>query len=361
MGTKKLDYESKKTFIVNTFFIALVGLLIFLTFKFLLGFLLPFIIAAALSFILEKPARYLKKKTFLNEDIMRCVFLVVVYLLIAVTLTIAVLSVISNSDKILGGIKDYFERQDNIFSKISEIFANLISSLPKSLRSSAEDIFSAMSKRIITFITGLISDFFGGLTRFLPSFLISSLVTVVASFYIAKDYKKLIKFLKGILGEKKYAVLTEIKDIFTSSVSRVMSGYLIMASITFVELLIGFKVLGFENAVILSILTAFLDLLPVIGVGSVLIPLSIFEFIKNDIFKGVGLLVLYLFITLLRNFIEPKLIGKRVDINPLFMLAAIFIGLKIGGVYGMFLLPVSLIVTVNYYKRQLEKEKGIIS
>ena len=74
---------------------------------------------------------------------------------------------------------------------------------------------------------------------------------------------------------------------------------------------------------------------------------------------GIGLIVLYLLISYVRNFSEPKIIGKKIGINPLFTLASMFVGIKVAGIAGLFVFPLVLIVVIEYYKIQLNNENWI--
>ena len=126
--------------------------------------------------------------------------------------------------------------------------------------------------------------------------------------------------------------------------------------ITFLELLAGLYILRIKYAPLLAALISVIDILPVLGTGTVLVPWAAAELLARDTAAGIGLLVLYAVITVIRNFAEPKIIGKEMGINPLFTLLAMFIGLKLFGFAGILLLPITLIVVVKYYKDEMEAE-----
>ena len=135
-----------------------------------------------------------------------------------------------------------------------------------------------------------------------------------------------------------------------------LGGYFVLALITLGELFAGLMILGVKNAFLISLVTAAIDILPVLGVGAVLLPWGILSIVSGNSFLGVGILVLYGIITLARNFLEPKIVGNRTGINPLFILLAMFLGLKLIGAAGIIILPVTLIVVVKYYKNEMEKD-----
>ena len=126
--------------------------------------------------------------------------------------------------------------------------------------------------------------------------------------------------------------------------------------ITFLELTAGLMLLKIKYAPFIALLISVIDILPVLGTGMVVIPWGFAELITGNAARGIGLLVMYAVITLVRNFAEPKIIGDKIGINPLFTLLAMFIGLKTAGIAGVLLFPTALIVTVKYYKNEMNEE-----
>ena len=178
------------------------------------------------------------------------------------------------------------------------------------------------------------------------------IVTVVISCYIAKDFKRLGIFFGEIIPQKILKKFARIKSIFTNSILKIALGYLIIMMITFVMLWIAFLILGIKNSFIVALIVSVIDLLPVLGVGLVLIPWALVSFFTNKVFLGVGLSATYFIILISRNFLEPKIISKQIGISPLLTLITMFVGLKVAGVGGMILSPLVLIIFIKYYKEE---------
>ena len=110
------------------------------------------------------------------------------------------------------------------------------------------------------------------------------------------------------------------------------------------QLCTGFFILGVDNAPTFAILISLLDLLPVIGVGTVLVPWGIVSLISGDNFLGAGLILLFVVNTVIRELIEPKIVGKQVGLHPLVTLMSMVIGSSLMGGVGLFGLPITLAV-----------------
>ncbi len=356
-----MDYETKKVFIVNSVFIALIVSLCYFVGKFMLNFLLPFLIALVISFLVNKLSVVLKNKISFGQGKLRITILICFYLLLGGLFAIVMWVIIRYSGGVFAEIKNYIDSQDNIFYKLTDIITNLAQELPAGLRDSVTNALEEFSQRIISSIAEIASSAAMSTVGFLPRFIISSAATVVASFYISRDYKRLVIFLKNMLGEKRFTVLTEIKGILTGSVLRLLGGYLILSFFTFCQLWVGFLLLSVEHALLFAMVTAIVDLLPVLGSGTVLVPYAIICFISGNSGVAIGIIVIYITVLVVRNFLEPKIIGQRLNINPLLMLITVFVGLRIGGIAGMFLLPISTVVVITYYKRQLDREKTALA
>ncbi len=112
--------------------------------------------------------------------------------------------------------------------------------------------------------------------------------------------------------------------------------------ITFVELSIGLLILRVNNAIPVALGVAVFDILPVLGTGGIVIPWSLVSFLTGNTFLGVGLLILYAVITIIRNFIEPQVIGDQLGLNPIVSIISMYLGFVWLGVGGMILMPISV-------------------
>lgn len=118
------------------------------------------------------------------------------------------------------------------------------------------------------------------------------------------------------------------KNYVTGTMGKCILSYCLIFGITFAELTAGLFLLGIKNAFAIAFIIAVLDILPVLGTGTVLIPWAVLAFASGRISTGVGVFGLYLVITVVRNLIEPKLVGKQMGLSPVIMLPCMLIGLK---------------------------------
>lgn len=180
----------------------------------------------------------------------------------------------------------------------------------------------------------------GRILAALPSFFLSLGVALCAAFYFALDLDGIHRGLRALLPERVRGALTRVKEGALYAALGYLRAYLILAAITFGALTVGFLLLRVRYAVLLALLFAAFDFLPVVGVNVLLIPWAIFELIGGQYFLGFGLLILCGALALIRQFAEPRIISRRFGIHPLASLAGMYFGLRFFGFLGLLFGPV---------------------
>ena len=351
-----LKQEARKDFLISTLYFFTVSAIVFIVCRFLLKYLTPFVIGGAIAWLVQKPAKFISGKTRMKRKLAAAGLALAVFLLAAGLCVFLVLRISSGISNFAGEISGYAEEISAFFEKIKKSTESFFSDMPEELSALADSFFKKASDTMISAVTGFVSDSAAYIAGRMPGILLSCIVSAVAACYIAADFPSLIRFARGVIGSRVYGNIRKVKEIFVTSVFKLGKGYAILMLMTFAELLAGFYLLGIKHALLLAALTAMIDILPVLGTGTVLVPWAAVLFILGDIGTAGGIIVLYAVITVIRNFAEPRIIGGQMGINPLFTLLAMFIGIKLFGVAGIFLLPVALIVTVKYYKDEMESE-----
>ena len=135
------------------------------------------------------------------------------------------------------------------------------------------------------------------------------------------------------------------------NIFKILKAYGTIIIITFTELLIGFWILRINNSALLALMIAIMDILPIVGVGTALIPWFLIEIIMGQYWLGLGLLVIYVIITIVRNIIEPRLVGTNLGLPPLVTLIGMIVGLGLAGLVGMIGLPL-LFAFIIYLKNK---------
>lgn len=328
--------DRKRKFLINILFFISVAFLGFFIYKYLIIYLMPFLIGIVLAYSVQKPAA---KICFRHRKGIAAIIVVVCYLLIALIVYLLIYALYSNSQRIFGVMQSAFNYFSGVIDSVSsKYFFNT---------NGTEFI-----NEIFQNLTRTFSSAIGSAAKGLPAILFTLIITIVSSCYFAVDFQRGIKFLKGFLSSRSFEMVCAIKRIVFHNVFKMIKGYAILAFITFIELLIGFFIIGIKNALIIAAVVALVDLLPLLGTGAVLLPWAVILFFNGSYFLGVELIILYLIITIIRNFAEPKILGSQIGIPPIINLVILFFGLKFFGFIGTVSLIITLVVLINLYKEK---------
>ena len=322
-----MNTQARYKFIINTVYYVIVGVIVYISVKVLFAYLFPFIIGIIITAMVQKPAQYLSERIKIKKGYCALALVLFEFLIIIGALSYLVFragnyiySLTLNDNELLSSITDF---ADSIISN----FENL------------PEFFGVLFKNLLNSIAAIITDFAKDIITSLPMFITSSLVTIIASCYIAKDYDRFKESVASVTSERYKLAAHKIKTLFNENIKSLIVGYLKILAITFAELLVGLLILKADNAVLYAALIAILDLLPIIGTGTVLVPWAVYSMIISNFSFAVGLLILYIVIVVIRNIIEPKIVGKQIGLHPLIALIAVFIGLKLFGFIGIFITP----------------------
>ena len=181
-------------------------------------------------------------------------------------------------------------------------------------------------------------------------------MTLIASVYFALDLEKINGAVLSLFPPKWADRLKRIKAGMMKTGFAYLRAYLLLMGLTFVMLLVAFWLARIPYALLLSFLFALVDVLPVLGVGTMLVPWGLFCLLFGQTGRGVFLLVLYAVILVVRQFAEPKIVGARLGIPPLMTLVYLYAGVVIFGFWGILLGP--LLGALLHSNRHLLKKQS---
>ena len=354
--------KGQKTIIVKALFYALILGVIYLSFKLFFGPLLPFLLAGALVLSLQPLVNLLHRKFKIKRNPVSVALVLIVYIIvIGITIWLARLLYIQLTD-FLTSLPAYFDTVSAQINAITNRIGSIMGKMPDVGNGWLKDMPTTALKSAVEKLgvgaTEIATNFAAGI----PSFLLSMAVMIIASVYIAKDYSTFTEYMNSIIPEKIIEKFNYIKDNVLRRIAKLLKGYLLILIITFFELVLGLSVLKVKYALIIALATALIDILPVVGLGAVLIPWAVFSALSGNPERAIGLAVLYILIATIRNVIDPKIIGDKLGIHPVFSLAITFLGLKLFGAVGVLLAPlitiaVKTLLEIKYGQKETAKEE----
>ena len=352
----------RRDFLIDLVFVMAIIGLVYVFFKYCFVIAAPFLLSFFFAVILQRPLGWLDKKT---KNKMHSFWSIVLVLLCVAIILGPVISIIAALFREIGNFISFLGEQLN---DLPTFLVTLQNEILKAIKFLPDSIYTSVSESITQFFGNLINDFdvsklginmssiTSGLSngisgvysvvKNIPSILISVVIGIIAWILFTKDYKKVVKFIKLQLPDKHKNLLSETKKIFSSTILKMCWAYGLIMLITFCENFLGLTILNLIGVMknsyvfVIAICIAVFDILPVAGSGGILIPWSLIALVSGNVGQCVGLLILYAVITVIRQYIEPKIVGDSLGVNPLVTLAGLYFGLKLFGFMGMFIVPI---------------------
>ena len=343
--------ERQRAFLTRFCYWAVLVALTYLAVKYALPVLLPFVIAGVIACLLNKPIGFLAARTRLQRNYLCAPVVLLFFLLVGTLLFFFGGTVIASIKEIAAALPSFFS---DVAAPFLESAAERVEALWADILPGMENVDAALLETLskgIEAVSSALMNALGGIAAKVPSLFLKTIITVIATFFMTGDFEKIRAFLAQHIPADKWPILREARDFFGGTLAKCLGAYLLIMGITFLELLLGLALLQVPHAAILALLIAIVDILPVLGTGTVLIPWALLALIGERYALGVGLLLLYLMITIIRNTIEPKLVGKQMGLHPLVTLAGMLLGLKYFGFVGMLGFPLSF-AFVNYLSKK---------
>ncbi len=320
----------------------------------LISFFLPFVIAIIVSAIANPLVNFLERKVKILRKHSSAVIIVLV---LAVLFALIYLLIWG----ILQGLQSLFGEMDNIiatFLGFLDEFRLALTNLSISLPDSLHETISSLDASIETALTGFATDLMeqinlsaaGSYLNSALNLLILIIISILATYFVMIDRNQLALVISRTVPTSIQQYYRVVMDNIKTAVGGYLKTQLKLMLIIMLALFVGFKLLNVEYALLLAFITSILDFLPVFGTGTIIGPWVVFELISGDYLYAVFLIIIYLVCLLLKQLLQPKIMGDSVGISPLYALFFMFVGYRINGIIGMIIgIPVGMIL-LSFYR-----------
>lgn len=338
-----------------TFYVILGVALGWLFLHYILGILMPFLLAYLLAWMLQPIIRFLSQRLHIHRHIAAGLSVVTAAGLVGTGAVLGIRKLIQESIGLAGSLVDTFRSLPDIVSNLNERITGLLGFLPDNVLDTMQSISSTLMASLTnlelppSFSSGAF-ELATGTAKAVPNVLIFCVVFLVSAYFMAADKQRIDRTIYALLPHSFKQMATNTRRHVAITLLRYLRAQLILMSITFLELFVGFLVLGLDYALAAAFLIAIIDALPILGTGTVLIPWGLYSLLIGDYRLGVGCLALYGIILIVRQVLEPKIVGDSIGLHPLVTLMSMYIGLKLLGFAGMILGPVIVLLLFFFYK-----------
>ena len=330
--------------------------------KYLLGAFIPLLFGALTASFIHPIVDMISKSSKISKKIISAFLVTLLYVSLA-TIAVYAASRLSSEvknlidsitkdpgafdgiiDTVESNFKGIFEKSDfllDIFRSdrlfdLNEIFLELLTALLSS-------VGSFLSSATINFATRI------------PEAILFVAVSFLSAYYFSCDRQQIISAIFSVIPEKVLPAITNTVRKATKALRGFLKAYCSVMILTFFELFIGFSILRVKYAFLLALAISVIDIMPILGTGTVIIPWAVFSLATGNKGLGIGLLILYALITVIRQLAEPKIVGDALGVHPLAALASTYVGIKLFGLSGVLIGPL-IATAISVWKSSQQKK-----
>ncbi len=322
-------------------------LALWLLLRYALPWLLPFLVAFAVARFIEPAVKFLSERYRISRGWISAALTIVIF---AALITVTALGIARAIVELTALVKDLpalLASLTKTITLIGERIDGFIAAAPAEVQAYLRQALNSLAARTTTLpaeLSGSILTFVSGAAKFTPKLVLFFFTTALSMFFISCGYRQVTSFVLRQVPARRHTSLRDFKTDLLSTFGKWAKAELMLAGITFCEMTVTFLFMRIEFAVLLALLVAVVDALPVVGSGAVLIPWALVSLIGGSYGTAVTLLIVYGVNIVVRSILEPRLVGRQIGLPPIATLMAMYIGFMAVGVLGMVLFPIGLIM-----------------
>lgn len=340
-------YQREKAFLIKAAYLASVLVIGWLAVRYVLVWLLPFLLALGFAAMIEPLVRWGRKRLRLKRGFLAAV-LTLALLTLVITLGAALVGQLARQlTELMEGLPEILSGLPAVADRIAGRLRSFCAGCPEGLRAWVTQLLDRLEQTLSEALGGLSAQLLRLLTAAvgaLPQVMLFCATTALALFFTSAAYPHLMAFARRQLSPGRQQTVAAVRRSLLSTMGKWLRAQCILVAITFFQLLLGLLLIRQPYALLLAVVIAFIDALPVFGTGTVLLPWAALCALAGSFPKGIALTALYLLIWLVHSIMEPKLMAQSAGLPPLPALVAMYVGFCAMGVAGMILGPILLLL-----------------
>lgn len=331
---------------------------IFFAFKVVM-FFAPFLIAWIISLLIEPLIKLFMEQFKLKRNIACAISLILIVFFIGIILFLAISKLISETGMIIANFNNDFTVLYNLVLQFFSDFKigsyTIPSEVVAMLKNSVSDILNIGKEFIFSFFTGITNTI-----KSLPNFFTTLIITILATIFICIDHDFAKTQFKKHVPQKWVEQFNKVfKEMWKVSFSYIKAeaklSFICFIFVTISLLTINLFGLKIDYLLTMSLLIGFVDLLPLLGAGMVMVPWAIYLLFIGNIPLAIAILVIWLLWAIIKQIIEPKFVSSQMGLHPIFTLIGMYAGFKLLGVLGLILGPIMILIFKNLFGNLIEK------
>lgn len=316
----------------------------------LLSLFMPFVLALVVAWFLNPPVKALQKRLGLSRGFLSFLLLALLFTAAGGLFFVLGRSLFLEISSLVNNYQSIWSYLQGVIQEVGAAFDRLWALLPSEVEDLSQELLARISQWVNTALPELLSGFAGragSVALGIPSFTVALIVFLMGSYFITADYPRLRFLVTDHMPKSARGFFSHIKHTALGAFGGYIRAEVIISVGVFFILLVGFLLLGQSYAVLLALVLAVVDFIPIVGSGTLMVPWAVVDLITGNWPHAVGLMVVWGVVCVFRRVAEPKAVGSQTGLSPILSLVSMYVGMRLGGVLGMILGPILCLVAIN--------------
>ena len=337
-----MNIQKQRDFLISVAYWAIIIAAVYLSLEYLLPVSMPFVFGILVAWLVIR----ISNMVHCTNRVLRVCMTFVIYGIIGLLITLLISKGVSFLSDVIRLIPHVYETKlapfiALVYDWCAKSIQQLDPAISGTLSMLLESGYSAL-KNLISFLSTSAVSLVSSIATGVPNLVLSLLAMIFSTVFVVGDYEQIRTFNQKHIPESIRKVVTLVRIYLTDTLFVVIRSYVLIMLLTFGELSILFSVFGIPNAFAKAALIAVFDVMPILGTGGIMIPWFVISFALGHTALGLKLLVIYAIVTVVRNYVEPKIVGAQLGLHSIITLVSMFVGLRLFGFWGLFGLPVGI-------------------
>lgn len=316
----------------------------------LLSLLMPFVLALVTAWLLNPVVKGLQRRLGLSRGVLSLFLILLAFAAAGGILFGLGYSLFSEVSALLDNWEGSWDTlqtgADALGAWLDKLLAYLPAEVETFVNENLDQLWSAFSGWVSS-VVPMVGTWAGSIAMGVPSFVVALIVFIMAAYFITADYPHYRFLMADRLPPEVRSFVAHVKHTALGAFAGYVRAEVIISAGVFAILLVGFLLIGQPYAVLLALLLAVLDFIPIIGSGTVMVPWAVIDLVTGSWTHALGLMVVWGIICVFRRVAEPKAVGSQTGLSPILSLISMYVGMRLAGVLGMILGPIVCLVAIN--------------
>ena len=342
-------YKDNRSFVNKVFCVVLFFAAVYVLIKFILPFVAPFVFGYLFALCLSPAVNWLERRYKIHRGLGTAAVMLLFILIMGLLINLLAVNVIRQTHAFAEALPEYAKEISETVREFENRYNRFFEFMPSNIQSWLNSVTEGLEDRAADIMGELLKIGGGELVRAIPLALLGILLWLVSSFFFTKDRYAIGKFIKNETPDEIAEKYSAGKEKMGAALKGYVKAQLTIMSIIAVISIAGLFFMKYPYALLVGIIIAFVDALPLFGSGFILLPWAAISAIAGNYSRMVSLLALYLAIVLARQLLEPKILGNQLGIHPILTLISIYVGLRLFGILGIIAGPISVVMAVGLF------------